>query len=175
MNEGEREPGTSRARPIATVLDLLRARFDHEKFDAVVISLESVAVDLGYGDVRPLPGSIAWVERMREEGKHVLLLAAGERGNAALEMAGLGDAFDQVVSGPRTAGALADALQPLELDPARTVFVDVAPAGIEAAAAAGYGFLIAVARGEGSPEALRNAGAAIIVADLLELLGPING
>jgi hypothetical protein len=41
---------------VSTVLDMLRTRIDHDAFDVAIFSLEAVAADLGYGDVRPLPG-----------------------------------------------------------------------------------------------------------------------
>ena len=81
------------------MLDVLRTRIDHDAFDAAIFSLEAVAADLGYGDVRPLPGSIAWIDRLRSERKRIAVLAAGERVAAALELAGIADRFDVVVTG----------------------------------------------------------------------------
>src|ERR1700760_4875053 len=99
---------TGRPRPIATVLDALRARIDAERFDAAVLSLESVVADLGYGDVRPLPGAIAWIRELRAAGKKIGLAASGERAPAALELAGVTDLFDAVVTGPRNSGTLTE-------------------------------------------------------------------
>ena len=65
--------------PLATVLDTLRARIDAERFDSIVFWLEAVAADLGYGDVRPLPGAVAWIEEMRGAGKRTALAASGNR------------------------------------------------------------------------------------------------
>src|SRR5215470_1044766 len=62
-------------RPIATVLDSLRARIDAERFDGVVLWLEAVAADLGYGDVRPLPGAVAWIRELRDAEKKIGLAA----------------------------------------------------------------------------------------------------
>ena len=53
-----------RRRPVVTVLDTLRVAIDLDSFDAVLFSLESVAADLGYGDVRQLPGAIAWIDSL---------------------------------------------------------------------------------------------------------------
>src|ERR1700743_1746582 len=92
---------TGRPRPIATVLDALRARVDAERFDAVVLSLESVVADLGYGDVRPLPGAVAWIRELRGAGKKIGLAASGERARAAVELAGGGGPFRAVVTRPR--------------------------------------------------------------------------
>lgn len=167
--------GGGRPRPIATVLDSLRARIDAERFDAAVLWLEAVAADLGYGDVRPLPGAIAWVGELRGAGKKVALAGSGERARAALELAGVADLFDAVVTGPRDSGTLEQAARELGVEPGDAILVDVAPTGIRAGRAAGFDLLIGVARNLGTPEDLRQAGADMIVADLQELLGAAHG
>ena len=50
---------TGRVRPLVTSLDVLRLPIDLDQFDAAILALDTVAADLGYGDVRPLPGSVA--------------------------------------------------------------------------------------------------------------------
>ncbi len=162
-------------RPIATVLDSLRARIDAERFDAVVLWLETVAADLGYGDVRPLPGAVAWVRELRGAGKKIALAASGERARAAVELAGVGDLFDAIVTGPRNSGTLGDAAEQLGVETGDAILVDVAPAGIQAGREAGFDLLVGVARNLGSPEDLRQAGADMVVADLQELLGSARG
>src|ERR1700754_1707423 len=103
-------------RPIATVLDGLRARIDAERFDAVVLSLESVVADLGYRDVRPLPGAVAWIRELRGAGKKIGLAASSERARAALELAGVADLFDIVVTGSRSTGTLTEVVTELGVD-----------------------------------------------------------
>src|ERR1700743_3295112 len=71
--------------PIATVPDALRARIDAERFDGAVLWLEAVAADLGYGDVRPLPGAVAWIRELRGASKKVALAASGARARGARE------------------------------------------------------------------------------------------
>jgi beta-phosphoglucomutase-like phosphatase (HAD superfamily) len=164
-----------RPRPIATVLDSLRARIDAERFDGIVVSLEAVAADLGYGDVRPLPGAVAWIRENREAGKKVALAGSGERARAALELAGVADLFDAVATGPRNSGTLKEAASDLGVEPSDAILVDVAPAGIQAGREAGFDLLIGVARNLGTPEDLRQAGADMVVADLQELLGSAQG
>jgi beta-phosphoglucomutase-like phosphatase (HAD superfamily) len=164
-----------RPRPIATVLDGLRARIDAERFDAAVISLEAVVADLGYGDVRPLPGAVAWIRELRGAGKKVGLAASGERARAALELAGVAELFDVVVTGSRNTGTLTEVATELGVDTDDAILVDVAPAGIQAGREAGFDLLIGVARNLGSPEDLRQAGADMVVADLQELLGSAKG
>ena len=162
----------ARPRPVPTVLDTLRARIDHDDFDAAVFWLESVVADLGYGDVRALPGSVAWIDRLREEGKKIALVYDHGRADAALEIAGIADRFDAVVRGSRNAVTIEQALQALGAPPERAVVIDTAPAGLEAGVSAGLGLAIAVARGAATPEQLRRSGATAVVADLQELLGP---
>jgi beta-phosphoglucomutase-like phosphatase (HAD superfamily) len=151
---------------------MLRARIDHESFDAAVFSLETVAADLGYGDVRPLPGSIAWIDRLREDDKRIAVTAAGERLTDALEIARIADRFDVVVVGVSAADRLAGALDELGLEADRVVVAAVEPAELEAARAAGVELAIGVARGPAGPEQLRRAGSLTVVADLQELLVP---
>jgi beta-phosphoglucomutase-like phosphatase (HAD superfamily) len=164
-----------RPRPIATVLDALRARVDAERFDGLVVWLEAVAADLGYGDVRPLPGAVAWIEELRGAEKKVALCASGERARAAVELAGVADLFDVTVTGPRNAATLAEAAEELGIAADDAILVDVAPAGIQAGREAGFDLLIGVARNFGTPEDLRQAGADMVVADLQELLGSAHG
>ncbi|MBN9621977.1 MAG: hypothetical protein J0H06_03335, partial [Actinobacteria bacterium] len=104
---------SGKPRPIATVLDSLRARIDAERFDGVVVWLEAVAADLGYSDVRPLPGAVAWIEELRGAEKKIAICASGERARAALELAGVADLFDAVVTGPRNTGTLEQAAENL--------------------------------------------------------------
>ena len=164
-----------RPRPIATVLDSLRARFDAERFGAAVLWLEVVAADLGYGDVRPLPGAVAWVRELREAGKKIALAGSGERARSALELAGVEDLFDAIVTGPRNSATAESAARDLQIDASAAILVDVAPAGIQAGRQAGFDLLIGVARNLGTPEDLRQAGADMVVADLQELLGSAKG
>jgi beta-phosphoglucomutase-like phosphatase (HAD superfamily) len=166
---------SGRPRPIATVLDALRARVDAERFDAVVVWLEAVAADLGYGDVRPLPGAVAWIRELRGAGKKIALAASGERARAAVELAGVADLFDAIVDGPRNSGTLNEAARELGVEPGDAIVVDVSPAGIQAGREAKFDLLIGVARNLGTPEDLRQAGADMVVADLQELLGSAQG
>jgi beta-phosphoglucomutase-like phosphatase (HAD superfamily) len=172
MSEHEHPFDSGRPRPVITVLDTLRARIDHDSFDAAIFSLESVAADLGYGDIRPLPGAIAFIDELRGEGKRIALVFSGESAASALELAGIGDRFDLVTAGPRVSGTLRQILDELDVAPDRAILVDVAPRGIAAAGEAGLRLAIAVARGGASPEQLRQSGADTVVADLQELLGP---
>jgi beta-phosphoglucomutase-like phosphatase (HAD superfamily) len=166
--------GKLRARPVTTVLDVLRVQIELDAFDGVLLSLETVAADLGYGDIRALPGSVAWIEQLRRHGKRVGLFAAGDRANAALELAGIAGLFDEITVGTRSVPALLAAIEALGGAPQRTIVVTATAAGVEAAREAGTGIVIALARGLSSPEDLRQAGAHTVVADLQELLRAVS-
>ena len=98
-----------RPRPIATVLDALRARIDAERFDA------RRRLAGGGGGGPRLRRRAAAARRGRldrrtaRRGKKVALCASGERARAALELAGVADLFDAIVTGPRNTGTLAEA------------------------------------------------------------------
>lgn len=168
------QPTRTRVHPVTTVLDLLRVEIDEAAFDAALFSLETVAADLGYGDIRALPGSVAWIERLREGGKRIGLLATGDRANAALELAGISALFDEITLGARDASALLGAIDELGCTPARTIVLAATAGGVAAARDAGAGIVIAVARGFSTPEELRQAGANTVVADLQELLRAVT-
>jgi beta-phosphoglucomutase-like phosphatase (HAD superfamily) len=161
-----------RPRPVTTVLDLLRKRIDHDTFDLTIFSLDAVAADLGYGDVRALGGSIAWIDRLRDEGKKIAVLASGERAEAALELAGIADRFDLVVSGSVPEQGILRALKAFDVPPDRALLVGVDPTELAAARNAGLRLVIGMARGSATPEQLRRGGADAVVADLQELLRP---
>jgi trehalose 6-phosphate phosphatase len=161
-----------RARPFTTVLDVLRKRIDHDSFDLAIFSLDAVAADLGYGDVRALGGSIAWIDRLREDGKKIAVQASGERAEAALELAGIADRFDLVVAGLPPRQGILHALEEFDVAPDRALLVGVDPNELEAAREAGVRLVIGVARGSATPEQLRRGGADAVVADLQELLRP---
>jgi phosphoglycolate phosphatase len=166
---------SGRARPIVTVLDTMRARIDHDTFDAAVLSLDAVIADLGYGDVRPLPGAVAWIDRLRGEGKRIAVVAGHERAFTALELAGVADRVDVVVTGWNAQRRLLRALEELGVEPGRVMVIGVDAEDIEAARAAEVELAIGVARSDATPERLRRAGAVTVVADLQELLGPTSG
>jgi beta-phosphoglucomutase-like phosphatase (HAD superfamily) len=151
-------------RPVQTVLDTLRVKIDLDRFDLAVFELETIAADLGYGDVRALSASVTWVDHLRDEGKRIALVDGGVRGESALALAGIADRFDLC------APTLFDTLDELGVEPARTVAVAASLEGIAAAREAGVYRAIAVARGLATPEQLRRAGADTVVAELHELL-----
>jgi beta-phosphoglucomutase-like phosphatase (HAD superfamily) len=140
----------------------------------VLFSLETVAADLGYGDIRALPGSIAWIEQLRAHDKRIGLFATGERAGMALDLAGIADRFDEVTLGIGTLATLQAAIDALGVAPERTIVAAATGADVAAAREAGAGLVVALARGFSSPEELRQAGAHAVVADLQELLRALS-
>jgi beta-phosphoglucomutase-like phosphatase (HAD superfamily) len=176
MSLGDDAPfDNGRPRPVPTVLDALRAQVDHDDFDGVVLSLESVVADLGDGDVRALPGSVAWIDGLRAEGKRIAVVYSGEGAERALDIAGVRDRFDSIWMGPRSAETIEEAFDSIGVTPDRGVVVDIDPYGLTAAREAGAYVAVAVARSSATPAELRRGGAHAVVADLQELLGPVNG
>jgi phosphoglycolate phosphatase-like HAD superfamily hydrolase len=159
-----------RRRPVVTVLDVLRKRIDHRDFDAVALSLDALVVDLGYGDVRALLGSVSWIEKLRDEGKKIAVVSASDRAPTALDLAGVDELVDVVVSGAHASERMTELIDELDLDPARVVMVSTDADELRVASDAGIGVDIGLARGASSPEQLRKAGADAVVADLQELL-----
>jgi beta-phosphoglucomutase-like phosphatase (HAD superfamily) len=149
---------------VRTVLEPLRTRIELDRVDAALLELEAVAADLGYGDVRALSGAVAWIDHLREHDKRIAVVDGGERGESALAIAGIADRIE--LTAPTYAAALAE----LDVTPERTVAVAASIEGVKAAVDARVYRVIAVARGLGSPEQLRRAGAHGVVAELHELL-----
>ena len=175
MSAHDKPFDSGRPRPIVTALDTMRQRIDHAGFDAVVLSLDAVVADLGYGDVRALPGAVAWIDHVHGEGKRVGVVAGDERAANALDLAGVSDRIDVIVTGWNAQRRLEHALEELAVEPGRAMVMGVNAQDIEAARAADVELTIGVARGDATPERLRRAGAVAVVADPQELLGITSG
>jgi phosphoglycolate phosphatase-like HAD superfamily hydrolase len=89
-------------------------------------------------------------------------------GLTLLELAGIADRFDVIISGSHAEERIGRALNELGVDPDRAVAVGVEADELRAARTAGVA--LGIARGSSSPEQLRRAGADAVVADLQELL-----
>jgi len=136
----------------------------------------AVYMELIPGALQPVPGAVAFVERLRAAGLRLGLATGSDRlklrGN--LEAIGLSEAsFDAVVCAEDVTRKKPDpetflvAIARLGLDPARCLVVEDARNGVLAGRAAGCDVL-----GVGSsepPEALLEAGAAVVVADFTVL------
>ena len=101
-------------------------------------------------------------------GKRILVTTPGQN-DSALELAGIADRVDIVLCGLPAHSALAQGLDALGTEPERTIVVAATPEPLAAAAPVSPS---ASRRGPDTPEQLRRAGAATVVAELQELLGP---
>ena len=130
------------------------------------------------------PGSLAVLDRLGMLGIPVAIVSSSKNAVAVLAAAHLADRFPVVVDGvvahdeglpgkPRPDIFLAGA-ERLQVDPANAVVVEDAISGVAAGAAGNFGLVVGVDRGVGS-EALRDAGADLVVGDLADLLAEQKG
>jgi beta-phosphoglucomutase family hydrolase len=134
--------------------------------------------------VEVYPGSVRYVEAVRDAGLHRAVVSSSANTRAVLKGTGLTELFEVVVDG------LTAEQEGLTGKPAPDMFVfaarclDVAPgdaavfedalAGVEAGRAGGFGFVVGVDR-SGEAEELRHHGADIVVSDLADLLAMASG
>jgi beta-phosphoglucomutase family hydrolase len=129
--------------------------------------------------VEVFAGSRRYVEAVREAGLPVAVVSASANAGPVLEAAGLAPLIDVRVDGlvarerslagkpaPDTFLAAAEALG---ATPAAAAVFEDALAGVEAARAGGFAYVVGVDR-SGQADALRAAGADIVVDDLAEML-----
>ncbi|MBM6400611.1 HAD-IA family hydrolase [Phycicoccus sp. MQZ13P-5] len=128
--------------------------------------------------VRPYPGSVALLDHLRDLGVPLAVVSSSANAPAVLAAAGLTDRFVTVVNG-RVAAALGLPGKPAPdtflhaatacgAAPAEAVVVEDAVSGVRAGAAGAFGLVVGVDRGAGE-DALRAAGADLVVADLGDL------
>ncbi|MFQ4149993.1 beta-phosphoglucomutase family hydrolase [Arthrobacter sp. LAPM80] len=137
------------------------------------------------GGVPAYDGAIALVKVLNLLGIPTAVVSASENTAAALEAAGIADLFDARVDGHvvkecHLAGKPApdsylEGARLLGVDPARSVVVEDALAGVEAGRAGRFGLVIGVnhhdpAGGHSYADQLRTHGADVVVTDLAELL-----
>jgi beta-phosphoglucomutase family hydrolase len=131
--------------------------------------------------VQAYPGSVRYLEAVRDAGVHTAVVSSSANCKEVVLAAGIADLFEARVDGvviaerglkgkpaPDTFLAAADELGVKPLDAA--VFED-AVAGVEAGRAGAFGVVVGIDR-VGHAEALRSHGADLVVGDLEELLQP---
>jgi alpha,alpha-trehalose phosphorylase len=129
--------------------------------------------------VAAFPGSVRWVEQLRDAGVGTAVVSASANCGAVLRAAGIESLFDVRIDGgdvkrlglrgkPAPDGFL-EAAARLGAAPRRSVVVEDALAGVTAGRSGDFGLVIGVARGT-TAAALRDAGAHIVVGDLQELV-----
>jgi beta-phosphoglucomutase family hydrolase len=135
---------------------------------------------LAAGGVEVFASSVALVRQLRDAGIKTAVVSASKNCEAILKAAGIAELFDLRVDGIVAArlqlpgkpapDTFLEAARQLGVEPERAVVVEDAVSGVQAGRAGGFGLVIGVDR-KGDPEALRNNGADVVVADLSELLG----
>lgn len=128
--------------------------------------------------VQAFPSSIALVEHLRERGTPTAIVSASRNCVPVLERAGALGLFDAKVDGVDAAeldlpgkpdpSIFLEAARRLGVQPEGTAVVEDAIAGVAAGRQGRFGLVIGVDR-SGDPEALREAGADLVVGDLAEL------
>lgn len=122
--------------------------------------------------------TVRLIRALRAAGRGVGLVSASRNAEEVLSAAGVLDLFDARVDGMVAAelglpgkpdpAPFLEAARRLGVEPARAAVVEDALSGVAAGAAGGFGLVIGVARG-GQHQALREAGAHLVVSDLADL------
>jgi beta-phosphoglucomutase family hydrolase len=128
--------------------------------------------------VTAYPGSLALLDHLRELGLPLAVVSSSANAPSVLAAAGLADRFREVVDGKvaREAGlagkpapdTFLHAAAALDVPAERAVVLEDAVSGVRAGASGGFALVVGVDRGAG--EALREAGATLVVSDLADLL-----
>jgi beta-phosphoglucomutase family hydrolase len=129
--------------------------------------------------VRAFPSTVELIRLLRARGVRTALVTASRNADEVLAAAGVSDLFDAKVDG-RDAAVLGlpgkpnpatflEAARRLAVRRERAAVVEDALAGVAAGSAGGFALVVGVGR-HGQRDALRRAGADLVVADLAELL-----
>ncbi len=128
--------------------------------------------------VRAYPGTLSLIGALHRAGVRTAVFSASRNAEAVLRNAGVLGLFEARVDGGDLArlglpgkpdpAMLLEAARRLDAAPGRAAVVEDAIAGVEAGAAGGFALVIGVARGDHG-DALRAAGAHLVVHDLSEL------
>ena len=131
--------------------------------------------------VQPYPSTVALVRELQTRGIGTAAISASRNMTEVLDAAGIGDLFAVTVDGtdldelglpgkPDPA-MFVEAARRLGVDPPSAAVVEDALAGVEAGTRGGIGFVVGVDR-TGHADALRAAGADVVVSDLAEFRLP---
>ncbi|MDJ1372249.1 beta-phosphoglucomutase family hydrolase [Gulosibacter molinativorax] len=130
--------------------------------------------------VAAYPGSLRILDECAEREIESAIVTSSRNGMRVLAAAGLGDRFEVVIDGIHASelglpgkpepDTYLQAARELGIPSTVCVVVEDAASGVAAGAAGDFGLVIGVDRGVGQ-DALVNAGADIVVADLAELIG----
>ena len=128
--------------------------------------------------VDPYEAAIALVRKLREQEIKTAVVSSSNNCAAVLEAAGIASLFDARVDGTDVTrlglkgkpapDAFVEAARRVGAEPSRSVVVEDAIAGVEAGRAGRFGCVIGVDR-RGHAQALRDAGADVVVSDLAQV------
>jgi beta-phosphoglucomutase family hydrolase len=141
---------------------------------------EMVLRELDEHGVEVYPGSVRYLRAVKEAGMPTAVVTASANGEKVIAAGGFADLIDVRVDGlvaardglrgkPEPDTFLAGA-RLLGVDPAAAVVFEDAISGVEAGRAGSFGYVVGVDR-VGQTEALRAAGADVVVTDLEQLMG----
>ena len=165
------------------VRDFMRSRgveLSEEEVRAIGDRKQALVEEALAGDaVEAFPGSVRWVEHLRDEGVRTAVVSSSTNAEDVLRSAGIHGLFETTVDGrvvaelglsgkPAPDGFL-EAARRLDVAPGRAIVVEDAIAGVAAGRAGGFGLVVGVARAA-APDDLRSAGADLVVGDLAEML-----
>ena len=129
--------------------------------------------------VKPYPGSVRYVNAVREAGLHTACVSSSVNAGEVLEAAGIRDRFEKLVDGhvvedqglrgKPAPDTYLKAAEELGVSPAEAAVFEDALSGVQAGRAGSFGFVVGVDR-VGQAEALEQDGADAVVKDLAELL-----
>ncbi|HYA09450.1 MAG TPA: HAD family hydrolase, partial [Gaiellaceae bacterium] len=129
--------------------------------------------------VRAFEGSLHYLEIAHDAGVHSAVVSASAHTFMILARAGIADFIDEVVDANTIAAGqlreepapdwLLAACRELGVEPQHAAAFETTPAGVAAARAGGFAVVVGVDRA-GRPDALRAAGAHVVIAGLADLL-----
>ena len=127
--------------------------------------------------IAPYPGSLRLLDDLAAAGTPVAVVSSSKNAEEVLAAAGIRDRFAVVMDGviaerddlasKPAPDVFVEAAQMMGVEPARAAAVEDALSGVESAVAGGFGLVVGVDRGAGE-QALRDAGAHVVVKDLEE-------
>ncbi|MGY4718585.1 HAD family hydrolase [Naumannella cuiyingiana] len=129
--------------------------------------------------IEAYPGSVRYLDELAKKGTRTAIVSSSKNARDVLATAGLLDRFEVIVDGIVAAerglpgkpepDTFADAARQLGVPNSRAAVFEDAISGVRAGRAGGFAHVVGVDRGAG-PQALADAGADVVVADLAELL-----
>ena len=134
---------------------------------------------IGEQGVEPYEGSVAFVERARDQGLRRAVVSSSTNCREVLVAAGIEDLFEvridgtvaerEGLAGKPAPDTFLAAARAFDAEPAQAAVFEDAQAGVQAGRAGDFGWVVGVDRTD-QAEALRQRGADVVVEDLAELL-----